>query len=226
MRADSPVWIIVCVAGGATVAQQVWPNAVDRVLDDPAVEFTGLSILGWLRALKPSARICTAHAVPSRRGDGKRAGVNGIFTGMSGEPFSVRGGVFTSNFSHPPKRQFVNGVHGQDVGPVEVRDRALVAPRARVHRSARISGRKAAAGRGAGRVHRLDAHKQRIVLVELKKKRVLFLRIGPLASAPYWFNLMSGLGVPWALAKNSLEFKSVLWRNRKALPKAFRTYLA
>jgi hypothetical protein len=40
------------------------------------------------------------------------------------------------------------------------------------------------------------AHKQRIVLVELKKKRVLFLRIGPLAFAPYWFNLMSGLGVP------------------------------
>lgn len=33
--------------------------------------------------------------------------INGIFTGMSGEPFTVRSGVFTSNFSHQSRADFV-----------------------------------------------------------------------------------------------------------------------
>jgi len=33
--------------------------------------------------------------------------INGIFTGMTGEPFSVRSGVFTSNFSHQSRADLV-----------------------------------------------------------------------------------------------------------------------
>ena len=36
--------------------------------------------------------------------------VNGIFTGMSGEPFSVRSGVRTSNFSHESRAAHVGGL--------------------------------------------------------------------------------------------------------------------
>ena len=45
--------------GGATVAQQVWPKTDERKLGLPTDASRGLSKLGWLKALKNSARNCS-----------------------------------------------------------------------------------------------------------------------------------------------------------------------
>src|SRR5215469_16543816 len=42
--------------------------------------------------------------------------------------------------------------------------------------------------------------------------------MGPLNWPPYWFILISGLGVPWAFAKNSFEFRLVLRKNSNSVP--------
>ncbi len=55
--------------------------------------------------------------------------LNGIFTGQSGEPFSIRSGVFTSNFSHQSRADLVGPKPSADlksaagaVGPVQFTD--------------------------------------------------------------------------------------------------------
>src|SRR5689334_12159035 len=58
-RADSPVSTIDRVLDGATVAQQVWPNSVDRNAVELLLASRGLSKLEWLSALKNSDRSST-----------------------------------------------------------------------------------------------------------------------------------------------------------------------
>ncbi len=60
--------------------------------------------------------------------------VNGIFTGMTGEPFSVRSGVFTSNFSHQSRAILVGAKPSTDlknapgvIGPVLFTDASAFA---------------------------------------------------------------------------------------------------
>jgi len=43
--------------------------------------------------------------------------LNGIFTGMTGEPFSVRSGVFTSNFSHQSRADVIGPMPSTDLQP-------------------------------------------------------------------------------------------------------------
>lgn len=45
-RADSPVWMIDWVLGGATVAQQACANTEDWMLGEPTEAETGLSKFG------------------------------------------------------------------------------------------------------------------------------------------------------------------------------------
>ena len=47
-----------CVDGGATVAQQVRPKMVERILFDPPDASRALSKLAWFRILKNSDRNC------------------------------------------------------------------------------------------------------------------------------------------------------------------------
>ncbi len=58
-RADSPVWTMVCVEGGATVAQQAEAKTLDRILGEPVDASRGLSKLGWLNALNISVLNCS-----------------------------------------------------------------------------------------------------------------------------------------------------------------------
>src|SRR5579883_2194860 len=51
--------MMLCVVGGATVAQQVWANTEDVMDGDPTDAELGLSKFGWFRMLKPSARNCS-----------------------------------------------------------------------------------------------------------------------------------------------------------------------
>src|SRR5881227_442158 len=60
-RADSPVWMMVCVEGGATVAQQVCAKTLERMLGLPTEASRGLSKFGWFRALNISVRNCTLN---------------------------------------------------------------------------------------------------------------------------------------------------------------------
>ena len=46
IRADSPVWMIACVVGGATVAQHDWANTDDVMDGEPVDASRGLSKLG------------------------------------------------------------------------------------------------------------------------------------------------------------------------------------
>src|SRR5262249_15141705 len=41
IRADSPVWMMVWVLGGATVAQQAWPKTVEVMAGEPTEALTG-----------------------------------------------------------------------------------------------------------------------------------------------------------------------------------------
>src|SRR5436189_5673221 len=66
-REDSPVWMIVCVDGGATVAQQVCAKTVERKLGLPTEASRGLSKFGWLKALNSSARSCSRTASVTRQ---------------------------------------------------------------------------------------------------------------------------------------------------------------
>jgi len=43
--------------------------------------------------------------------------VNGLFTGMTGEPFSLRSGVFTSNFSHQSRADLIGPMPSTDLQP-------------------------------------------------------------------------------------------------------------
>src|SRR5262245_32559101 len=60
-RDDSPVWMIVCVDGVETAAQQVWAKTAERMLGDPEEASRGLSKLAWLNALKISVRNCSLN---------------------------------------------------------------------------------------------------------------------------------------------------------------------
>jgi len=57
-RAASPVEMIVCVVGGATVWQHVCANTVERMLGEPDEASRGLSKFAWFNALNISARNC------------------------------------------------------------------------------------------------------------------------------------------------------------------------
>src|ERR1051325_5485680 len=53
---------------------------------------------------------------------------------------------------------------------------------------------------------------------QLAAKKVRLRRMGPPTEKPYWFSLMSGLGLPSALAKNSLELSARLRKNSNSVP--------
>src|SRR2546429_8448514 len=51
--------MMLCVVGGATVAQHAWPKTEDVMAGLPAEASRGLSKFAWFRALKASARNCS-----------------------------------------------------------------------------------------------------------------------------------------------------------------------